>query len=313
MSYYNAGFYNTGVYPYQGMPQYEYPVNSWQSQDGLDNTYQSLFSNSRSLLDQPVYPKPEYTPFSFTQSQPAITARRSQKPQANKSSYDDNRSLFEKEMLALDKRNRYFSNYFDSSSSGLSTASCSDIMTPQLAAAILKYNFKLLDTALGEKRNGVFNKEDLKTIANKKNNKGLPQNLKDAAKYLLDNEAVFNQIDSECNGETDGLISMEDLKKYFGEMSIKEAAQVLLDHIRTLDTADPEGAKKDDKFGKNDLKSIANDKNAIKELKKAANLFLKNQSAYNIIDSALNGKVDGNVVKGDLEKAIKDDLLKSFE
>ncbi len=317
MANYNAGFYSMGGYPNQGMNQYS-PYGYGGQLNSLDNTYQSLFTTSPSLLDRSKYPQQKqnfnYTPFSFgptSQSQP-VAVRRSSGSQKG-SSYDSNCSLFEKEMLALDKRNRYFSNYYDSSSAGVATASCKDIMTPPLAATILKANFKLLDTALGEDRNGIFNKENLEAIAGEGKNKGLPQNLKDAAQYLLDNEAVYNVLDSETNGKVDGNISLPDLDKYLEteeKMTGEEAALILLENIRVLDTAD--GGKRDNGFGRNDLLVVANDKKANEKLKKAVQFFLDNQSAFNIIDSAKNGKIDGKVSENDLKKVRECNLLDSF-
>ncbi len=309
MAYYNAGFYNTGAYPYPVMNQYGY---GHQQGGSLDNSFLSLFSPSRSYLPQSGYPQPQYSPQPFW-SQPSPVSMCPSRS-ARTSDFDLNRSLFDKEMVSLDKRNNYFSNYYNSASAaGVTSAFCGDMMNPKLAAAILKDNFDLLDTALGGEKNGIFTKKGLEAIASKNKNKGLPQNLKDAAQYLLDNEAVYNAIDSAKTGNVDGDISFAGLGEYLGEekkMTAKEAAIIIRDNIRTVDTAD--AGKQDNKFGKNDLEKIVQDKDANEDLRKAAQFYLDNQSAFNILDSAKNGKHDGKVTLDDVNKAIDCDLLKSF-
>jgi hypothetical protein len=73
----------------------------------------------------------------------------------------------------------------------------------------LSLHFDFLDAAVTGKRDGLIGRGDLQAAAN---NPGLPQALRDACRFLLDNPAAFYQLDTAAKaGKPDGLIGRHDI------------------------------------------------------------------------------------------------------
>jgi len=82
------------------------------------------------------------------------------------------------------------------------------------AVMILQQNFNELDTASsGAHKDGLFNKADLQAALNDPSS---PPELKAACKYMLENPAAFNQLDTseQKSGTADGLVSLKDTQTF---------------------------------------------------------------------------------------------------
>ncbi|MCL2012162.1 MAG: hypothetical protein FWG75_05160 [Cystobacterineae bacterium] len=193
----------------------------------------------------------------------------------------------------------------------------------------------LLDTAAkGSTKNGEINKKDLQSILD---NPGIPTNLKDACKFLLDNDAIFRQLDVSSDNQNfndkfskKGLENM--IKRYsdmiqtqpastpqtqaptqtapvstppvrtptFAEQR-RDAINQISMHFDMLDTAAGIG-RKDGKISEKDLNAALKDKNLPPALRNAIEFLLANPSVRNELDvGAGKGKVDGIISKKDVE------------
>lgn len=170
------------------------------------------------------------------------------------------------------------------------------------AAEVLRNNFQLLDTAAGiGKKDGLVSKEDLQAILE---NPGAPQELKDAASFLLENPAAFNALENrEYNGELDGLIGRGDVAVADdnNKMSPIDAAAILKEGFQSLDT-DGSGS-----FGREDLERITQDPNAAPHLKAAARKVLDNPELMAALDDAAKkkGTNDGQIAEHDLSALLE--------
>jgi|GEM_PF-6947369 len=81
----------------------------------------------------------------------------------------------------------------------------------------LNAHFDLLDTAAGiGGRDGIIGRADLEAAVQ---NPGLPQELRDACQFLLDNPAVFNRLDVAAGiGRVDGRIGRADVARALSEL-----------------------------------------------------------------------------------------------
>jgi len=181
------------------------------------------------------------------------------------------------------------------------------------AVTQLNLYFDLLDTAAGKgKRDGKIGHSDLKAAAK---NPELPQELRDACRFLTNNPAAYNQLDASANGKRDGLISKKDVAAVFEKLPEElrgitpsafnyrltwaNAVTQLNLYFDLLDTAAGKG-KRDGKIGHSDLKAAAKNPGLPPELREACQFFISNPAAFNQLDASANGKRDGLISKKDL-------------
>lgn len=122
--------------------------------------------------------------------------------------------------------------------------------TPYRAAQVLLNNIGMLDTITGAK-DGLCGLDELKLVGDS-TSKAVPQELKDAAKWLLANPTIFNAFDVAGQKEgtdKDGKISVKDLETYLAnnkntdyyenptDWTIASAAQTLLTYFDLLGAA----------------------------------------------------------------------------
>jgi hypothetical protein len=147
----------------------------------------------------------------------------------------------------------------------------------------------------------------------------LPQNVRDACQFFLDNPSYFNMADAadDKDGRPDGKVSPGDLRKYVANVAgvardvpevpanQKDAAKVLMAHLFVLDTAS--GGKRDNRFNKADLTAIIASPGAPAQLRNACQFFLDNPIYFNALDVAndKDGVTDGEVSYGDLKRFIE--------
>ncbi|MCL2626148.1 MAG: hypothetical protein FWD46_04955 [Cystobacterineae bacterium] len=179
--------------------------------------------------------------------------------------------------------------------------------------------FDMLDTAAGKgKADGKISKKDLEAALK---NPSLPQELRDACRFLLDNPAVFNQLDVGAGkGSCDGIISRKDVamvleklpatpqemtaeyQSYWAEF--RNALSMLNLYFDMLDTAAGKG-KKDGKISRKDLEAAMNNPAFPKELREACRFLLNNPAAFNRLDIAAGiGRCDGIIGKKDVAAAL---------
>ena len=188
-------------------------------------------------------------------------------------------------------------------------------MTPNKAIDILINNIDIFDTAAGiGRKDNIIGKQDLEAIMN---NPNIDPELKAAAEYLLENEAVFNSLDRAANrGGWDQKIGLNDLKaaKESGmfdnfdypqgfdpnNMSMGDAAKILAQNFEAIEEAAGKGGN-DHIIGKQDLEAIVNSEDLPPHIRMAAQYMLNNPAVYNAIDVAANGgRMDGLVSMSDL-------------
>lgn len=82
----------------------------------------------------------------------------------------------------------------------------------QWASAVSQFDrhFDLLDTAMGSDKDGIVRRGDLEAVVR---NPSLPQELRDACRFLLDNPAAFNQLETASGTEgCDGNMTRADVQ-----------------------------------------------------------------------------------------------------
>jgi|GEM_PF-1882100 len=192
----------------------------------------------------------------------------------------------------------------------------------QYANAVRQLNqhFDLLDTAAGKgKADGKISEKDLKAALN---NPALPQELREACRFLLDNKADFKKLDLGAGkGWSDGIISKKDVAAVLAklpsapqEMTSSElayqknfanAVNQLDKHFDVLDTA-AKGGKADGKISEKDLAAAMNNPSLPPELREACRFLLENKASFNQLDVAAGkGGCDGIISKQDVAAALK--------
>jgi len=183
----------------------------------------------------------------------------------------------------------------------------------------LNFYFDLLDTAAGKgKRDGKIGHSDLKAALK---NLSLPQELREACRFFLNNPAAYNQLDAAANGKRNGLISKQDIAAMleglpagaFRRPSVIDtvyqanwanALNQLNLCFDLLDTAAGKG-KKDGLIGHSDLRAASKNPALPQELREACRFLLNNPAAYNQLDAAANGKRDGLISRQDVATALQ--------
>ncbi|MEW5819364.1 MAG: hypothetical protein AB1782_04175 [Cyanobacteriota bacterium] len=190
---------------------------------------------------------------------------------------------------------------------------------PKEAMNTLLKNWDMLDTAAGKgKRDGIVSRDDLKAIAN---SSSLDPELKKAAQYLIDNPAVFNMLDhaGAKSKKMDGKLSTNDINTAMNngwlngltppenfdasKMSTEDAARIIYQNFTLFDTATGKG-ERDGRVSSGDLRTIVNSSSLPEHVRAAAQYFLDNKPAWNMVEAYNDkkGKLDDRLTIGDLEK-----------
>ncbi len=181
------------------------------------------------------------------------------------------------------------------------------------AAEVVLANFELADTAAGVNgRDEKVGVADLRALAYE--NPGVSEELRRAARTLVENPALLNAADAATTGLLDGTVGRDDLETARGlgvvgevpaEWSTGGAAAVIERHMGLVDVASGSG-EKDGKFEFKDLEAIMASPEAPADLRGAAGFLVDKAAAWNELKSFKPdwlGHSDGFVGVPDLQAA----------
>jgi len=187
------------------------------------------------------------------------------------------------------------------------------------AVNMLDLYFDVLDTAAGRgKKDGKISERDLRAALR---NPALPQELRDACRFLLENRGALRSLDIGAGkGWCDGIISKKDVAAVLAKLPAElrgassdssygaqweNVLHLLQTYFDVLDTAAGKG-KKDGKISRKDLLAALNNASLPKELREVCRFLLENQALFNQLDVAAGkGRCDGIISQKDLEAALK--------
>ncbi len=173
-------------------------------------------------------------------------------------------------------------------------------------------NFETFDTAAGQGggQDGIIGRPDLEAVAG---DELADPALRKAARFMLNNPALRNAVDSANGTGYDDRFNREELEKSLATfaghedvsdhapMDERRTASVLSKWVRVLDGA--AGGEVDGRFGRDDLQAVWDSPDASPELRRAAFEVLHSQTRANRFDSA-NGALDGVYSDADLQRVL---------
>ncbi|MEW6281120.1 MAG: hypothetical protein AB1758_21075 [Candidatus Eremiobacterota bacterium] len=180
-----------------------------------------------------------------------------------------------------------------------------DSMSPAAAAEVLERYLPMLDRAKGGEADGLFGREDLAAVLESPD---APAELREAARYALQNDYAYNAFDASKNGELDDKVGAEDLQlarqrladltpqSHDGPMTEAVAARTLLRYLPLVDQAAGQG-NRDEKIGRADLEALAASPDLPPDLRQAVDYLVNNPAIFNHFDQAgdSNGNLDREI------------------
>lgn len=147
----------------------------------------------------------------------------------------------------------------------------------------------------GSVKDGLISMSDLQAVAK---NTSLTLAERAAAQQLLDQPDLFNSWERSLNGEWDELLSVSDMILWNARQntvndpafSAADVAQINFYQFDTTATPTPDGL-----FNRDDLSRIMTDGVSTGSMKSAAQYLFDHSDLFDQLDSAQDGKLDGNV------------------
>ncbi|WP_141722293.1 hypothetical protein [Micromonospora haikouensis] len=177
-------------------------------------------------------------------------------------------------------------------------------------ASVVRDNFDAVETAVVDSMDGVFNRNDLAAIANDTGRVHASAEVRAAARCLLLDGRLFDQIDGgQPGGNLDGLIGRGNLDVYVQARLCPTptySGTVIRDNFDAVETAMVDS--RDGLLGRDDLFAIANDSGRIHPpvyVRDAARCLLNDTELFDQIDGVqTRGALDGLIDRNDLNRFI---------
>ncbi|MGH9379437.1 MAG: hypothetical protein ACRD2Z_02305 [Thermoanaerobaculia bacterium] len=180
----------------------------------------------------------------------------------------------------------------------------------QRALGILDRDFLIFDTAGGRPQDGLVSREGLSAVAD---GSGYTAEQREAARVLLEDAALFEQLDIGWSGAVDdGLVGQQAVENFLQAESAPtgdEAVTLVVDDFDAVDTAAQRrdgdtDAETDNRVSQEDLRATAEDPNADPRLRAAAQYLLDNPTLLQLVDTGNDGRgpwaADDRITRQDL-------------
>ena len=143
-------------------------------------------------------------------------------------------------------------------------------------------------------------KLDIRDLYELSKDNSAPKEAREAAKFMLANPDVYKKIEDSAAGCADGVASIKNFKRAVVEAEVASAAGAIADYMKHEATQCKHSAKKLDV---GDLRDLAKDTSAPKEVREAAEFFLEHPKAFKKLVDGADGHKDGFATRINFQQA----------